>query len=254
MCRVHAVLGQLGITPAYAGKRCLCSSRVSPYSDHPRIRGEKLSASSPSPSPTGSPPHTRGKAALHGLGSVADGITPAYAGKSFPSLPLSLLPYGSPPHTRGKAYMIITAFMKIGITPAYAGKRATWATARFTARDHPRIRGEKSNSRFSPISTPGSPPHTRGKDIRQAIQQAGHGITPAYAGKRSLSAIAIISRRDHPRIRGEKLSAPIAGLSVAGSPPHTRGKVSLRSAVAVQRGITPAYAGKSYRECDGGIF
>ena len=34
--------GDLGITPAYAGKRYLNQMRWCSYEDHPRLRGEKL--------------------------------------------------------------------------------------------------------------------------------------------------------------------------------------------------------------------
>ena len=71
-----------------------------------------------------------------------NGITPAYAGKRFDCLSLSvlledhprvcgekgkLIPFyvdevGSPPRMRGKATMVSTTKLQNGITPAYAGK------------------------------------------------------------------------------------------------------------------------------------
>ena len=70
------------ITPAYAGKRSpfLCSGLN--HKDHPRICGEKLRKHSYETSGRGSPPHMRGKVVLNEWNMSAEGITPAYAGKS----------------------------------------------------------------------------------------------------------------------------------------------------------------------------
>ena len=54
------------------------------------------------------------------------------------------------------------------------------------------------------------------------------GITPAYAGKSACDMRAIVSRRDHPRLCGEK---PL-----------------LIAFTLIQPRITPAYAGKSLSE------
>ena len=51
------------------------------------------------------------------------------------------------------------------------------------AQDHPRIRGENSSSICSTKHFPGSPPHTRGKLVKNRRDQAVIRITPAYAGK-----------------------------------------------------------------------
>ena len=70
------------------------------------------------------------------------------------------------------------------------------------------------------------------------------GITPAYAGKRGELRKRKESRRDHPRVCGEK-SFPKNGNSVkTGSPPRMRGKVLASPMLAPLIGITPAYAGK----------
>ena len=71
----------VGITPACAGKREKKEEKPVHFMDHPRMCGEKHSASLSSLSATGSPPHVRGKAAeCFGVG-VGVGITPACAGK-----------------------------------------------------------------------------------------------------------------------------------------------------------------------------
>ena len=70
-------------------------------------------------------------------------------------------------------------------------------------------------------------------------------ITPAYAGKRSVVSMSDQSRRDHPRVCGEKQIVQLLIVLVQGSPPRMRGKDSPRDQPAPLAGITPAYAGKS---------
>ena len=74
--------GTEGITPAYAGKRCLLNAAKQRTRDHPRVCGEKIRSAVPIVTLIGSPPRMRGKV-IKGIVSVTiTGITPAYAGKS----------------------------------------------------------------------------------------------------------------------------------------------------------------------------
>ena len=85
----------------------------------------------------------------------------------------------------------------------------------------------------------------RGKGIVPCIQRRFVGITPAYAGK-SVELLGFPwSSRDHPRICGEKSFPVLAASLPMGSPPHMRGKATLRLHLRHIFGITPAYAGKS---------
>ena len=71
------------------------------------------------------------------------------------------------------------------------------------------------------------------------------GITPACAGKSSALWQCRMSRRDHPRVCGEKDASIPQTNNHRGSPPRMRGKVcSMRIFPGFTR-ITPAYAGKS---------
>ena len=112
----------VGITPACAGKR---QGQVVPgfaFEDHPRMCGEKSATYSPFSHKIGSPPHVRGKVPPHCCFCPALGITPACAGKRFPTAALFRssrdhprvcgekekprrgypLHEGSPPRMRGK--------------------------------------------------------------------------------------------------------------------------------------------------------
>ena len=113
---------QIGITPAYAGKRFLLSVSFLLLTDHPRLCGEKAKLLICHITQRGSPPPMRGKGFYRGFRSFSDGITPAYAGKRDKALDgvrrardhprlcgekkcESLAPkstWGSPPPMRGK--------------------------------------------------------------------------------------------------------------------------------------------------------
>ena len=75
------MLSNLGITPAYAGKRPSRLRRDHERRDHPRVCGEKAPARCKAASCEGSPPRMRGKGKNVNRRGRATGITPAYAGK-----------------------------------------------------------------------------------------------------------------------------------------------------------------------------
>ena len=71
------------------------------------------------------------------------------------------------------------------------------------------------------------------------------GITPAHAGKSQKDIDRFAKVKDHPRTRGEKLDMWRCDTLCAGSPPHTRGKVTNQRTRGGRWRITPAHAGKS---------
>ena len=94
----------------------------------------------------------------------------------------------------------------------------------------------------------GSPPQVRGK--RNNRFHANHmcRITPAGAGK-TVTVQSIISQStDHPRRCGENLNQHSDKRLRRGSPPQVRGKRFLRAETTVCTRITPAGAGKTYRQ------
>ena len=54
-------------------------------------------------------------------------------------------------------------------------------------------------------------------------------------------------KRDHPRLRGEHLKRQKTAWSRTGSPPPTRGTPYIIDELRENTGITPAYAGNTYR-------
>ena len=71
------------ITPAYAGKRASLRRNPQIEWDHPRLCGEKQKPMRGTTTPAGSPPPMRGKAVPRKMQLLQNGITPAYAGKSY---------------------------------------------------------------------------------------------------------------------------------------------------------------------------
>ena len=79
------------------------------------------------------------------------------------------------------------------------------------------------------------------------------GITPACAGKSQRTHTKRSSKRDHPRMCGEKCTGFRLVRAGPGSPPHVRGKADAVYEQHTVSGITPACAGKrqpqSFRRC-----
>ena len=148
------------------------------------------------------------------------------------------------PHMRGKERAGRPKEEAGGITPAYAGKSSARFPHRTSATDHPRTCGEKSYRPRVMSSAIGSPPHMRGKVSSPLLYHSQGGITPAYAGKRTARSASCTACGDHPRVCGEKQTASEALPKSKGSPLHMRGKVHVDAAPKVDRGITPAHAGK----------
>ena len=106
------------------------------------------------------------------------------------------------------------------------GKATGSSCVKLNSQDHPRVCGEKPERKAPRRPRLGSPPRMRGKETDSRRQCCSAGITPAYAGKRTLFCLAGRRNRDHPRVCGEK---------------------SMYSGVFYERyRITPAYAGKSF--------
>ena len=94
------------------------------------------------------------------------------------------------------------------------------------------------------MSQVGSPPRVRGKAQRPNIEVNQYRITPACAGKSEKTRSITTTRRDHPRVCGEKDTSTVCQVDHEGSPPRVRGKVHISTGQVGGVGITPAYAGK----------
>ena len=192
----------------------------------------------------GSPPRMRGKPVFGQTFFCPFGITPAHAGKTPAHRDSSchnrdhpracgenslseasgLFDQGSPPRMRGKPSQRDTALLLDGITPAHAGKTPAGALRMRRRRDHPRACGENSTPSIAAMRSAGSPPRMRGKPGGDVIGIPARGITPAHAGKTTISSRQRRASRDHPRACGENSSPTPDTTRTPGSPPRMRGK------------------------------
>ena len=269
--KAHVVLfkvAQRGITPACAGKSARAGDVRVRAADHPRLCGEKALTDACWLRPLGSPPPVRGKARVQAPEAEKPRITPACAGKRFDrawcpcpgwdhprlcgekAVPGATRDFavGSPPPVRGKAVSTPSMRRAVRITPACAGKRAARSWTRCARRDHPRLCGEKSSSFCQNLTPPGSPPPVRGKVSHCRIWDLLPRITPACAGKRQNHGKLALKDEDHPRLCGEKITAPAKRSLQTGSPPPVRGKAHGVLHLLEALGITPACAGKRLRK------
>ena len=195
---------QNGITPACAGKSSSGRVWCVQCGDHPRVCGEKILLDDPTRWEYGSPPRVRGKEKIKKVQFAARRITPACAGKSSIASRIfflnrdhprvcgekhwsrwsRFLHLGSPPRVRGKVVGGVCPGGPQGITPACAGKSLTFSLAPTTLRDHPRVCGEKQDTRLIHTEYEGSPPRVRGKEYSLIRRCSLARITPACAGKR----------------------------------------------------------------------
>ena len=147
---------------------------------------------------------------------------------------------------RGKAIHGPHGAGQAGITPACAGKRFCSQYALRRPWDHPRVCGEKRQEGIVLLALIGSPPRVRGKACHRIMCCPLPGITPACAGKRSSGTLMSKSCRDHPRVCGEKTRSTSSAVFWLGSPPRVRGKAAFKVNRDLDRGITPACAGKRF--------
>ena len=256
----------LGITPAWARKRTAGGQLDQDAPHHPRVGEEKKALLTVRQALKGSPPRGRGKVPYGTVRNWKRRITPAWAGKrpshcserrrpqdhprvggeKHQSFTLLLRHRGSPPHGRGKGQLSVGHQIRERITPAWAGKRAPARARREKPQDHPRVGGEKGFFPRFRVDAQGSPPRGRGKGKSQGAPCWWSGITPAWAGKSLPTRARGEQSGDHPRVGGEKCRGKSPAMTTTGSPPRGRGKGVMRQTSRRLKGITPAWAGKSW--------
>ena len=197
-------------------------------------------------SPAGSSPHTRDKFIYRYRPRIHLRIIPAYAGqirnrargesadRDHPRIRgtnrkdrvEAIGIEGSSPHTRDKLHFDYYILPLFGIIPAYAGQIFCSVLHKLHRRDHPRIRGTNCSGKLVSRFSLGSSPHTRDKFNIIYRVTLWRRIIPAYAGQITVSILARLFNKDHPRIRGTNRSRPQWIRRSRGSSPHTRDKSS----------------------------
>ena len=174
----------------------------------------------------GSPPRVRGEVCPVATSERCPGITPRVRGEKLMPRRRRFLIIGSPPRARGEESVIPFRVAANGITPACAGRSRRFSDRGDSAKDHPRVCGEKSTGCATRLPCAGSPPRVRGEVVGRAVRTRTSGITPACAGRSARAQDCRARGRDHP--------------------PRVRGEVRPRADASLSRGITPACAGRSF--------
>ena len=155
---------------------------------------------------------------------------------------------------RGEALNALARARKLRITPAHAGRRYSRCRLLLCRRDHPRACGEKREfARFEPLNL-GSPPRMRGEARAQTRAAAVNRITPAHAGRSLTGLRSLFVSRDHPRACGEKYIVQLYFDTDMGSPPRMRGEAGLAARHRAKSRITPAHAGRSFKQFIQSLF
>ena len=213
--------------------------------DHPRIRGEHRRRARRGVVTLGSSPHTRGARQRRLRKHDRRQDHPRIRGEHWPTRVSASSETGSSPHTRGAPRNVSHITPLSRIIPAYAGSTRISCAGGPPARDHPRIRGEHIYNNLKVPEQAGSSPHTRGARARPDGLLGRQGIIPAYAGSTATKGRRRLSKRDHPRIRGEHDSITSSAILAFGSSPHTRGALAIARFAATHQRIIPAYAGST---------
>ena len=155
---------------------------------------------------------------------------------------------GSSPHARGTPNIELNDIKFTGIIPACAGNTLDNRFGHGRSWDHPRMRGEHTGLRTRCPRPRGSSPHARGTPSSFMRIAAPTGIIPACAGNTGVVGGRLRRRGDHPRMRGEHVSAASNWRMALGSSPHARGTPKKSMQSHYQPGIIPACAGNT-RSC-----
>ena len=118
---------------------------------------------------------------------------------------------GSSPHARGTRVKLAVDSHKWRIIPACAGNAPPTRSESADAPDHPRMRGERTNTPTAIWNQFGSSPHARGTRLHLVHAGALGRIIPACAGNAASAQLTISRISDHPRMRGERAGGSRCG-------------------------------------------
>ena len=152
---------------------------------------------------------------------------------------------GSSPRVRGKPADPGLRRGSPGLIPACAGKTAPQSPTRCATGAHPRVCGENSRMCLRNISSMGSSPRVRGKQVVEDGHRRRVRLIPACAGKTRPRVLVNRFGGAHPRVCGENTSSHAVPNEVAGSSPRVRGKPRRTWRSCSPRGLIPACAGKT---------
>ena len=213
--------------------------------DHPRMRGEHISAQSVTVPFEGSSPHARGAQMREYIGEYWLRDHPRMRGEHRRTPRPASTSCGSSPHARGAPSHRRHLLGKRRIIPACAGSTGWTEANPSRTRDHPRMRGEHHIEQRRQFPNPGSSPHARGALYANTMVSPRPRIIPACAGSTGRRKRERRSPADHPRMRGEHTASFVSNWTLYGSSPHARGAQLRNQRTPPSRRIIPACAGST---------
>ena len=154
---------------------------------------------------------------------------------------------GSPPLARGIPDVPGRRAAKLRLTPARAGNTSCPYIPGWSRRAHPRSRGEYAYTSIATLPTKGSPPLARGIQYGLMYQLDNYGLTPARAGNTHGVEYRPFAMKAHPRSRGEYWDVVHIKTWCTGSPPLARGILVAGCFICLDKWLTPARAGNTFR-------
>ena len=175
------------------------------------------------PTAEGSSPLTRGARVSEPWAEKLEGLIPAHAGSTGPSLSknrwlwahprsrgehprsalTAMLSMGSSPLTRGAPPLSTCGMGRCGLIPAHAGSTSQYQSRSWQSWAHPRSRGEHRLHDDLRLVDSGSSPLTRGARAPQHDHRVKPGLIPAHAGSTRSARKTDRHPGAHPRSRGE---------------------------------------------------
>ena len=137
-----------------------------------------------------------------------------------------------------------------GITPAHAGRIFTRNGRCIFIQDHPRACGKNLSETWCKGKRVGSPPRMREEFAETDAPKFTQGITPAHAGRITLSYTQGSITLDHPRACGKNLGIACPPFVPVGSPPRMREEYDKSVLTFNKPRITPAHAGRMQKGVD----
>ena len=211
----------------------------------------------------GSSPHARGLREGGPLPDIYNGIIPARAGFTGPTVSRGAVPgdhprtrgvysgflrccacsCGSSPHARGLPLASSCRILMMGIIPARAGFTTSAPLTGVSGSDHPRTRGVYDVGAPHRRERVGSSPHARGLQDEFVVVVGEGRIIPARAGFTTWGQRKTQRHGDHPRTRGVYHVAVYRPTRFVGSSPHARGLQGVDLRQTAEERIIPARAG-----------
>ena len=174
----------------------------------------------------GSSPRGRGGRDAAGRARRGQGLIPAWAGRSW---------------SRGGGTDGIRAHPRVG---GEVSRASGWGIGSVA---HPRVGGEVRPRSWPTHSGWGSSPRGRGGRPAANVGRGCPGLIPAWAGRSPMLWPRPGRCRAHPRVGGEVSAGPAGRAGRAGSSPRGRGGPRAAADQPQDRGLIPAWAGRSDR-------